>query len=550
MVGLRRFHLVLALLALAPQALMAQEVAPASPEEAAKKRIGFYFGLRLTDLSVKDQANGISVLIDEPPVDGLPFPIDGTPVDVDYGSRLNLEFIVGFRLRDRGSIEATFMQWDEKQDLFQVAPEGKAFANVLASGAAGINEDIDGDGDVLGFEGGLASDPTFDAVLDGAEDLNFTGAAEFIPFDHANRIVGDSSTDYQAFDIDYRRGMKETKKFRLDWRAGLRMASLSQTHDIAYRELGAFAVFIDEEADIAASPPWNCLDWGYTRGTANPVQDGNGDGETNPNSNELDGDGFLNGNCNPIIDDRLESVETVSEDRIIGRIHTSGLGVKAGLDARFDFTKKWRITGSMGVALMHSDTKLRYTETFTSERDRFPNFIEWDFNGDGVYDMHDLDFDGSCAGLPVEECRIDGADTAAINGQLAIRYRDGIGNARVASPRGQNPGAFTGAAVGLLREGDPVPGSERNNDILRETLLLHDVSGKSKAYSPAIDLTVGFEWQFSRFASLGFGWRALRWMDAGRFSNLADDVRAGRTPKGDGDLDLSGGYFSLTIVPR
>ena len=554
---LARFALVAAL-AVAPP-VRAQESAPAaSPEEAAKKRIGFYFGLRLTKLSFAEPADDIGLLLDSPPaLPGLPYPMTGDPVDVDFRSRLNLEFFVGFRLRGSGSVEATFIQWDEKQDLFREAPADKAFFNSLASPLAGISEDLNGDGVVTGIEGGLLSENdnrAADAVLDGAEDINFSGGpAEFLKYDTSQRIVGEASTDYQSFDVDYRRSFKETKRFHLDWRAGLRIASIDQTYDIGYRQPGSFAVFVDEEEDILPVAYIGCAG-GVPAWGRNPrnVQDGDGDGEQNLAQNEGDGDGFLDGNCNSEVQDRLESVSTLSEDRVIADISTTGYGVKAGLDARIDLSKnkKWRLVGSVGVSALQTSVEYRYRETFTSERDRYLNFIDWDFNHDGVYDMHDLDFDGSCDGLPSTACTITTDDATAIASALPIRYRDGIENSVVSNPAGLNSGAYRTAFTGVLREGDPVGESERNTDILRETTVLADFEGKSSGIKPVLDMQIGFEWQFSKFAHVGFGLRSSTWFDGGKFRSIADDVAAGRTPKADGDFSLTGGYFTLTVVPR
>jgi hypothetical protein len=537
---------------------IAQEAQPETPEQAAAKRIGFYFGLRLSSLSLTDPARNITSIVDTPVFPGLD-PIDpttGKQVDVDFGARLNLEFFVGFRLRKAGSVEASFLQWDEKQDLRQDAPAGKSFYNTLASPSAGIDEDLDQDGDVTGIEAGPLSENDLqangDSVSDGAEDINFDGIPERLRFDTSQRIVGQASTDYQLFDVDYRRPIKNWSRFHLDWRAGLRLASLSQTYDIAYQQPGSFAVFVDDEADILAAQ-FNCGAAPPFGRTPNNIQDGDGDGEIQTSQNEADGDGFLDGNCNGDVHDHLESVATLSEDRVVARIKSRGYGVKAGLDARLDLSKngKWRLTGSVAVSALSTSTDMSYRETFTSERDRYLDFIDWDFNHDGVYDNHDLDFDGSCALLTSAQCVITAADADALPGQtLGILFRDGIASSVKPNARGMNPLPYAGTSTGSLREGDPVGESERNSDILRETSLLTDVSGSASGIKPMLDLSIGLEWQFSRFAHLGVGVRSSTWYDAGKFRDLADDVAAGRGPQGSGDFETTGGYFALTIVPR
>ena len=56
-------------------------------------------------------------------------------------------------------------------------------------------------------------------------------------------IVGKMQTDYQHFDLDYVRTFKKSRRFTLDWRAGIRLASVRQTMDMAYRQNGSFAVY-------------------------------------------------------------------------------------------------------------------------------------------------------------------------------------------------------------------------------------------------------------------------------------------------------------------
>jgi len=544
----RTIRVLLLLPCLLAPVVAAQEAAtPTTPAEAAKKRIGFYFGLTLTKLSQQGQANGIGFVVDPPVQPGFPFPVSGDQVDADFNSRLNLEFMVGFRLRDAGNVEATFLQWDEKQDLLRVAPEGKVIANALASPEAGYFEDVNGFGGVAGFNGGLQTelDASIDPAFDAAEDLNFNGEPDFIRFDTSNRIVGQLSTDYQSFDLDYRRTWKKLRRFTLDWRAGLRAVTLEQNMDLGYRDVGSFAVYVDLEIDSLAGP-------GCPRG--GNVQDGDGDGFDTSSQNEADGDGFLDGDCDATIADRIESVETVSEDRIKADIKTSGYGLKFGVDGRFELTKKLRLSGSIGISAVQNDVDFRYRETFVSERDRFLNFIDWDLNHDGVYDNRDLDFDETC--VEADGCVPNTGDNdAVVTDGVTIRTRRGVEHSIVSNsfpgqpdPIGQNPDAYQFGAP--LRVGDAIGEAERNNEITREVRVLHDVTGSSSGISPILDIAVGLEYQFSKLAHVGFGYRSSRWFDAGSFRSLANDVVAGKSPEASGDFTIDGAYFTLTITPR
>jgi hypothetical protein len=295
--------------------------------------------------------------------------------------------------------------------------------------------------------------------------------------------------------------------------------------------------------------------------------DGDGDG-ADFNNEEDDGDGFFDGDCDRAIADRLDQVETRSEDRIQASIDTEGLGLKLGVDGRFELTKKWSVVGSMAVSLMATDQVYRYRETFVSERDRYLNFIDWDFNGDGVYDNLDFDFDGSCGGVAFG-CVPDLADESALpttqdDRGVDRRFVDGsvtasglfllrAGAINSVANDTQGSGVTNNSAyqTNQLRVGDAVGESERNTDILRETRLLSDVAGDSSGLSSILDVTVGAEYRFSRFASLDFGYRTSRWFDAGRFRTLANDVIEGKTlEQAEGDFTIDGYYLRLTITPR
>ena len=553
---LRPLALLLVLLAAGPPAAMAQEVL--TPEQEAAKRLGFYFALSLEGTTQQGMANGIGVIVDRPTLSGL-FDTAGPEVDGEFQNRLGFGFKLGFRLRnDKGRIEGNYWHFDEGQNLLTIAPAGKRIANTLASASAGFHEDIGRggggggpDGLVTGFEAGVLSEvgnEVNDFVLDGAEDWNFNGRADFIRFATSDRIVGSMETDLKLFDVDYIRTLKRLRRFHLDGRVGLRLARLTQQTDLAYREIGSFAVYKDDEPAPGPNRPCGMM--------INAMfQDGDGDG-TEMTRPEPDGDGFMDGDCDGFVHDELDSVETVSEDRILARIDTSGLGLRVGVDGHFQLSKKWSLSGGIALNLMATDVEYRYREVFISERDAYLNFIDWDLNGDGVYDNRDLDFDGSCADLPPEQCVPDVSDSAALvaMGFVETAMRAGVQNSVVSNPIGlTQSNSFDPAAgnAGRLRRGDAIPESERNRDILREVSVLKDVAGNDDGFSPMLDLNIGMEYQFSRFARLDFGMRASRWFGAGRFRTLANDVISeSGIDITDGDFTTNGYYIRLTVVPR
>lgn len=552
---LRPILAALVLLAL-PAAASAQEVL--TPEEEALKRLGFYFALSLESTSQRGMANGIGVVVDEPARSGL-FDTQGPEVDGDFDDRFNFGFKLGFRLRnDKGRIEANYFQFDEAENLLTIAPEGKRIANTLTSPGAGFFEDVGSfdvlggpDGTVRGVEGGFSSEVNelADSVRDGAEDYNFNGVPDFIRFDTSDRIVGSIETDLKLFDVDYLRPLKRMRRFDLHGRIGLRLARLSQITDLAYRDPSTFAVYSDTEADNNEPRQRPC---GVN--VSGTVQDGDGDGD-GPMDFEPDGDGFMNGDCDGMLEDRLQSVEIVSEDRIIARIDTEGWGLRLGVDGHYRLGKKWSVSGALTVNLMATDVEYRYLETFTSERDAYLNYIEWDLNGDGVYDNRDFDFDGSCADLaPGTPCVPTDADSNALLGQggVSTPMRSGVEASVVNRPQGLSvEGSFRAENFGTLRHGDAIPESERNRDVVRQVSVLKDVAGTEDGFTPMLDLSVGAEYQFSRFARLDFGLRASRWFGAGRFRNLAGDVLAGGAVDAmDGDFTTDGYYIRLTVVPR
>jgi hypothetical protein len=562
-----------AALAAPPVARGQAEGQPKSAAEEEAGRLGFYFGMSLERMSQLGQSNGLAIETD-PPDPGTAAGVSpvGPEIDGDFKGRFNLGFHLGFRLRkNHGRIEASYFQFDEKQDLRRAAAPGKVVANTLASPEAGFFEDIGtaftagppdpANPDVIGYEADVQSEGSeaADLPLDGAEDWNDNTIADFIRFDVSDEIVGQLSTDYKKLDVDYIRTVKQVKKFRLDGRVGLRIASLAQTTDLAYRDVGSFAVFSDEEGEQGNRPETE-----RCTGSTTTVQDGDGDGERVATLNEADGDGFLDGDCDSDVQDELDQVQTVSEDRIIASIDTEGIGIKLGVDGRYQLSKKWSVSGGLALSLMSTDQAFRYRETFTSERDRYLNFINWDFNGDGVYDNYDLDFNGSCLrdGLSPEECDPDGGDYNALvsgTGYVDIERLDGLECAIVgpgctgnpsATAAGMASGSYTGVNRNRLRPDDPVPESERNNDIVREARLMADVAGSASGFEPMLDLHLGFNYQFSRFAYVTFGLRSSRWFHAGSFRSVADDVVAGRAAEADGDFSLEGYYVMLTVVPR
>jgi hypothetical protein len=573
------FLLPALLVALGPTRAAAQEAAasePAEPdsiEDVKSKRLGFYFTLSLERMSALGQANAIGLKVDRPPFEGGATPAVGDIVNGDFRSRWDLGFKFGFRLRgSHGSIESSFFQWDENENLLTLAGDGKVIANTLASPDAGFFEDVGvlgatlpPDGSVLGFEAGFASEgaEATDRSSDGAEDLNYNGQADFIRFTTANRIVGSMHTDFQKFDVDWVKPVKRLRRFTLASRMGVRLASVTQEMDLAYRDVGAFAVYIDNEGENGNVSERTNVPTCLTGQTT--VVDGDGDGETQQADNEADGDGFMDGDCDTVIFDRLESVETISEDRIVAAIDTSGIGLTLGLDGQVQLAPKWRLVGGMSVSAMSSKTEWRYRETFVSERDRYLNFIDWDFDNNGLFDNRDFDFARDCISADPADCEPNTADNNVLNPRatqfvdLTGRVRQGAERSRVnsriagqAEPRGVNPGAFDATAGNAtrLRVGDPVPESERNRDVLREVTLLRDQRGESSGFTPILDLNVGLEFQFSAFAHVGFGLRSTRWFDAGRFRDLANDIVAGREPDASGDFGATGGYLVITVVPR
>lgn len=545
------------LLAWSPSSIAQAQDLPTAEEERAR-RLGFYFSVSLERLGQRGNAKGLGILTDAVRP-GMPVQPVGEEVGGSFDERFNLGFSLGFRLRgNAGRIEGSFLQFEEQDDLVRMAGDGKTFAATLASPSAGFFEDQGStgspggpDGTVNGIEAGSLSegseqvDPEpgnfIEQVLDGAEDVDFDGRPGFIRFDNADEIRGEIETDHQVFDVDYARRLKRMRKFELHGRVGVRLASLAQEADLAYRQNDSFAVYIDDEGATGASEDAR---------PAFTVTDGDGDGETSIAENEPDGDGFMNGDGDAFINDRIESVATVSEDRILASIDTKGIGLKLGLDGLYELSPKWRIRGGVAVSVLQSESDWRYLETFTSERDRYLNFIEWDFNGDGVYDNRDLDLDGSCEGV-LAGCTPDANDNNAVPvGGIDILRRVGLENSVVDQPRGVNDGAYTGGSFGQIRVGDPVPESERNASVVRDVSVLKDVAGSSDDLLPMIDVHVGLEYQFSRFAHLDFGLKSRRWIDAGRFRTLANDVAAGGGGALDGDFALDGWYLTLTVVPR
>ena len=56
--------------------------------------------------------------------------------------------------------------------------------------------------------------------------------------------------------------------------------------------------------------------------------------------------------------------------RIIPDMTKDGMEVQIG-----DFVRTWALESSLNVGLMWGDTKYSWNETYTHERDAFPNFI-------------------------------------------------------------------------------------------------------------------------------------------------------------------------------
>ena len=236
---------------------------PAKPEgfltadQEQANKLGFYFAMSLDKMSQLGQANGIGFVVDPQVLPGNPYAVSGPEVDGDFRSRWALGFKLGFRLRgNHGRVEASYFQWQEQQDLNTRPPDGKALASALTSPRAGYFEDVGRplvaggpDGTINGFEAGSIPEGSEapDRVLDGAEDVNFNGLPDFIRMGTINRIAGEMKTNLKVLDLDYVHAIKTLKRLTLDGRAGLRFASVTQLTDIGYQDIGAFAVYSDDE---------------------------------------------------------------------------------------------------------------------------------------------------------------------------------------------------------------------------------------------------------------------------------------------------------------
>jgi len=562
---MRRYHRpVLALVAL----LMFVVSFPLAGQEAgeqAEKKWGMFVRLRASGLKVGNQALLLGVR-DEP---GIPFA--GDVLDADWGYKIAPEIQFGFILPNgRDQFRVRFFQFDETLNIGQNGP----FANTWASALAGVDEDLDGDGTVNGFDctgTGFApgsttipceSDGQFEPILDGAEDLNFNGQRDFIRFTHSDTIAAEIQTEVLTFDIDYARPLKRTPRFTLEGSAGLRYVNLSQDMKMIYSDYGAFAAYQDSKDDS----------FYIGAGGAPLPYDADGDGLLpiiggTSCSRDCMGDGWGDGNRRRQVGDDLIHVPTVDQDIIEAKVETRGGGLTLGLRGEYlfrgkrleetttaGFKRSWALETTVNLGLMYGDTTYSLTEVFVDERDAFPNFIDWDLNDDGFYGDGPKGHDFDC------------------NGDTKVDFQDWLGpcNEEVYGPgKSLNGWSLTGAAPGLidsvfpvgegypdnpfddqtLDQGDPIPESERNTTIVQTTQTLRDLSGdNSGQFFASLDIDLGVRWYFSRFADISFGARASRWFDVGNLKAVHSDTSADRLA--DGDLTLQGFFVTLTVRPK
>jgi hypothetical protein len=570
--------------------LLATALPLAAQEESDRGRM--FIRLTASDLTI--QNSGLFLAVKEQPA-GSTEP--DKVVDAKWNSRLTPELLVGFELkRNRGTVQFRYFQFDHTLDI---GDDGASFRNVWASGIAGWDEDADGDGDVDGWDCG--SGPVFpnppggpaceedgdndvgDSIVpnikDGAEDDNMNRVADHIGFTHSNNLLAQSTAELQTWDIEYVRRFAEGNRFSLDWSAGIRYARVKQDLGISYREFGAFAAYRDNPNDSSRTTAGGLIRYIDADGDGNlpdtsglPAGDRSGDGWGNGNGPRVNG-GFGPG-TDSRADDDLISVPTINEDRITASVDADGFGMVFGLRGetwltrdpmkkkvkrgKKGFPRRWSLESGLRVGFLSGDQDYRYDETFTRERDALPNFIDWDFNQDGVYGVgahgHDFDFNGDGVvdqrdwdpNTVIPEER-EAWDNRQIN---IAAQRDGIlesvrGNCE--GCREPDPGDVHPYQNGFIDEGDPIPESERNTSIYRMTTSRSDGGSRSRMFT-SLELDVGLRYRFSRFADIAFGARTSRWFDVGNLKNvpLGADARM----LTDGDMTMDGFFVTLTVWPR
>jgi hypothetical protein len=555
-----------------------EETAKEKPKKAKKakkekkerpegERLGMFIRLTLNDLQL--QNSGLLLAAVDDPAE----PLAGKVIESSWNSRLTPEFLLGFMLPgDRGTLQFRWFQFDETLDIGQ---HGGPFRNLWASPMAGFDEDLDGDGDVDGFDcgsGGVPGDPDqgceddgdqdIGDLKDGAEDYGGrAGLPDFIAFSHSNSLVAKHSAEVLHLDLEYVRKIKEGMRFHLDGSVGLRFARVNQSLELSYRELGAFAAYIDDPNDSFRS----------TNSCPNEPIDADGDGN-NP-SGDRTGDGWGNGNGPRVnqgtscgagqdsrVGDDLIHIPIQNEDRINASISSEGFGIVAGLRSEYwfareprkttpgGFKRKWSLESGLRVGIVWGDSDAAYQETFIRERDALPNFINWDFNQDGYFGRnpesgaHDFDFNGD--GRVTQE---DWADDQISKIPLAgakLGILDSICGG-IACPDGTPADPY---ADGEINEGDPIPESERNTNIVRTTTTVRDMRASTSQMFTSVEVDVGLRYRFSRFADISFGARATRWFDVGNLRPLTSGETAEALTNG--DISLHGFFVTLTVWPK
>ena len=106
-------------------------------------------------------------------------------------------------------------------------------------------------------------------------------------------------------------------------------------------------------------------------------------------------------------------------------------------------------------------------------------------------------------------------------------------------------------ADGQMDVGDPVPESERNTTIKRETTEIRNIQGKvSDEWYGSAAIQVGVDYRFNRFISVGVGVKAERWFNVGQLSEVMaiTDPIAHRAPSG--DIGFEGWFLGIKLTPR
>jgi hypothetical protein len=545
--------------------LLALLVSPAPAQEDYEdegvnlEKLGFFFRLELARVTPNNVGLGLGYIDKPPPSGEIVNPaLTGTRIDGNFGPRFDPGFSVGVRLKGNGgNVVASFWQFDQRQDFTVRPSEGWVVAHSLSSPGAGFWEswdDDNGDGvvdendSVLGVEhgsgfltlpdGSFALDPDgqkipvegseeADEVLDAAEDLNDSLTNEFFPFNTSSLLDSDLFVDLKTYDLEYQRILKKGRNFTFGFSSGLRYARISQRLDVLYREDSSFAVYTDTEEDPTGTDI-----------------DGDGDndfGDADPNDGEGLGDGDNDSNFN----DSMKAIDIFTQDDISAQIDVRAFGLKIGFSGKYKIAKKWSIGSRIAFSALYGSKESSIKEVFWNQRDAFPNFVDWDINGDG--EVTPLDFDLNGDGI------VDLDDWRLQPGQDYLIELDpndvaaGMENALIDGSCWEvDP---TSGTI-LLRPGCPVPESERNDSIVQEIRTLRDQSGKNSTLFTAGEIELGVDYRFSRFARLSFGFRTQRWFDVGSLRDVTDNTNRSAVFSPSGDLTFDGVFLALTVWPK